>query len=129
MALAGAKCMAVLATHGGGAHLSTSVDARQRPGSLLASACPPRLCCSDAIAAGERWTVYPLGPRGSVKTFCEHEWMNENVRDIEARVYRGARVPGPRGPRAGRLWHECEMRGAPGASKRECSRARLLECW
>jgi hypothetical protein len=25
--------------------------------------------------------------------------MNENVRDIEARVYRGARVPGPRGPR------------------------------
>ena len=95
--MAGAKCMAVLATHGGGAHLSTSVDARQRPGSLLASACPPRLCCSDAIAAGERWTVYHLGPRGSVKTFCEHEWMHENVRDIEARVYRGARVPGPRG--------------------------------
>ena len=42
--------------------------------------------------------------------FCEHEWMNENVRDIEAREYRGARVLGPRGPRAGRLWWACEMR-------------------
>ena len=42
--------------------------------------------------------------------FCEHEWMNENLRDIEARVDRGARVPGPRGPRAGRLWQACEMR-------------------
>jgi len=42
--------------------------------------------------------------------FCEHEWMNENVRDIEARVDRGARVPDPRGPRAGRLWQACEMR-------------------
>ena len=32
------------------------------------------------------------------KRFREHEWNNENVRDIEAREYREERVPGPRGP-------------------------------
>ena len=46
------------------------------------------------------------------KRFCEHEWNNENVRDIEAREYREARVPGPRGPRAGRLSQACEVRAS-----------------
>ena len=67
--------------------------------------------------------MYHLGSRGSVKTFCEHEWMNENVRDIEARVYRGARVPGPRGVARALAGYGTSVRcgGRLELRERECS--------
>ena len=99
--VAGAKVQGG-AGDGSGAHQSTSINANRKPRSLLASAFRPRLFCSEAIAAGEKRSVYhAANTSGTMRTF-----------DIEAREYREVRVLGPRGPRAGRLWQACEMRAS-----------------
>ena len=83
---------------GSGAHHSTFVNARPKPSSLRASACPLGLSCTEAIAAGERWTVITSGScvsvkgsantSGTMRTFATSRRESTERRECRARVAR-----------------------------------------